>query len=385
MAGLIVHEWIERHGGSENVLDAMAAAHPDARIHALWNNAPERYPDRLVTESWLAGTPLRRSKAAALPFMPATWAATDVSGADFVLVSSHAFAHHVGGRPEPDAAPRFVYVHTPARYLWAPELDVRGSGLAARSLAPALRRIDRRRAQEGALFAANSDYIRRRIETAWDVPATVIHPPVRVEQLQSVPSWADRLIGSDAAAFAALPEAFILGASRFVDYKRLDRAVRAGELAELPVVLAGAGPQRAELEALAASASVPVHIVDRPSDELLFALLQAAALLVFVAVEDFGILPVEAMSLGTPTLVVADGGAAESVRALDGGAVIESLDDGELLRGVHEALSNPLTETQGRAARLFGTPTFTRNLAAWMAGSPTTTELQHLAHDPHTR
>ena len=42
MAGLIVHEWIERHGGSENVVDEMAAAFPDADIHCLWNNAPDR-------------------------------------------------------------------------------------------------------------------------------------------------------------------------------------------------------------------------------------------------------------------------------------------------------------------------------------------------------
>lgn len=366
MAGLIVHEWIERHGGSENVVDEMAAAFPDADIHCLWNNAPDRFAGRTVTESWLARTPLRRSKAAALPFMPATWAATKVSQADFVLISSHAFAHHAGGRQPADGPQRFVYVHTPARYLWAPELDVRGGNLAARALAPALRRIDRKRAQDGATFAANSDYIRQRMERSWGVEATVIHPPVRVAYLQGVATWADRLDGSDAATLAALPEQFILGASRFVDYKRLDVAIRAGELSGVPVVLAGAGPQLAELTALAERASVPVHFVNRPSDELLFALYQAASLLVFAAIEDFGIMPVEAMALGTPALVVAEGGASESVLALDGGAVVDALDDATLRAAVERALLIDMTSAQARADETFGSGAFASRLTSWV-------------------
>lgn len=370
MAGLIVHEWIERHGGSENVVDEMAAAFPDADIHCLWNNAEDRYPGRTVTESWLARTPLRRSKAAALPFMPATWANTKVSHADFVLISSHAFAHHAGGRQPADGPQRFVYVHTPARYLWAPELDVRGGNPVARAIAPVLRQIDRRRAQDGATFAANSDYIRRRMERAWGVEATVIHPPVRVEYLQSVGSWADKLDDADAFLFSTLPTEFVLGASRFVDYKRLDVAIRAGELAGLPVVLAGAGPHHAELSALADKASVPVIFVTRPSDGLLFALYQAASLLVFAAVEDFGIMPVEAMTLGTPVLVVAEGGASESVNALDGGVVLDSLEDDELRSATHRALDIDMAPAQARADVAFGSAAFAQRLTSWV-GSPT--------------
>ncbi|TKJ96928.1 glycosyl transferase [Plantibacter flavus] len=369
MAGLIIHEWIERHGGSENVVDEMAAAFPDADIHCLWNNAPDRYPGRSVTESWLARTPLRKSKAAALPFMPATWAATRVSKADFVLISSHAFAHHAGGRQTPDGPERFVYVHTPARYLWAPELDVRGGNVIARAVAPSLRRIDRKRAQDGATFAANSDYIRLRMERSWGVEAEVIHPPVRVEYLQSVPSWADRLSAEDAYLFSTLPSEYVLGASRFVDYKRLDVAIRAGELAGLPVVLAGAGPQHAELQALADAATVPVIIMTRPSDELLFALYQAASLLVFAAVEDFGIMPVEAMALGTPVLVVAEGGASESVLALNGGVVVTSLDDASLRNGVTKALSVDMAPAQAAAGAEFGLETFRARLISWVTSS----------------
>lgn len=364
MTGLIVHEWIAPHGGSENVLEQMVAAFPDARLHALWNDAPERFPH--ATESWLARTPLRRSKAASLPLLPATWRRTNTADADWVLVSSHLFAHHVGGPVRPEGPPKFVYVHTPARYVWTPEDDARGRHPVARLLAPSLRRLDRRRAAEGARFAANSAFVRERIAQTWQQEADVIHPPVRVERLQSVPTWADTLDAVDAAALAALPVEFVLGASRFVDYKRLDLAVRTGEALGVPVVLAGAGPQRAELAALAEAATVPVTIVDRPSDALLYALLQQARLFVFPPVEDFGIMPVEAMALGTPVLVNARGGARESVEALAGGAVFESADPAELARAADTALLVDAAAAARAAGPLFGEAAFRTRLTAWM-------------------
>ena len=360
MSGLIVHEWIAPHGGSENVVDSMVAAFPDAQLHCLWDDAPGRYPNTTVTESWLARSPLRRSKAAALPLMPATWRATKVDGHDWVLVSSHLFAHHVGG----DIPNKLVYVHTPARYIWTPEDDPRGQNPIARLLAPPLKRLDRKRAGEGAVFAANSAFVRERIRNFWDRDADVIHPPVRVGLLQARESWADALGQADRATLDALPREFILGASRFVPYKRLDLAVRAGEAAGIPVVLAGSGPQRAELAALAAAATVPVTIVDRPSDELLFAIFQRASLFVFPPVEDFGIMPVESMALGTPVLVGPRGGARESVELLGGGAVFE--DESMLKRGVEAALASDHVGARARAEAEFGESAFRGRLLHWM-------------------
>ncbi|MDP3209750.1 MAG: glycosyltransferase [Rhodoglobus sp.] len=365
MTGIIVHEWIAPHGGSENVLEQMVAAFPEARLHCLWNDAPDRFPH--ATESWLAHTPLRRSKAAALPVLPATWRHTRTDDYDWVLVSSHQFAHQVGGPVHPGGPPKFVYVHTPARYIWAPDDDARGNHPVARLLAPSLRRLDRRRAGEGARFAANSAFVRDRIRQAWGQESEVIHPPVRVDLLQSVSRWADTLGPEDAATLGALPLEFVLGASRFVDYKRLDLVVRTGEALGLPVVLAGAGPQRQELAALGAQARVPVTIVDRPSDGLLFALMQAAALFVFPPVEDFGIMPVEAMALGTPVLVGARGGSRESVDALGGGAVFESSDPVELARAADTARRADAAAAARSAGEAFGEPVFRKRLTAWMS------------------
>ena len=110
MAGVIVHEWIEKTGGAEKVLDAMIGCFPDADIRVLWNDAQDRYPGRRVGESWLSRTPLRRSKALALPLMPLTWRNLSASKAyEWMLVSSHLFAHHAKFLGTNRDIPKLVY------------------------------------------------------------------------------------------------------------------------------------------------------------------------------------------------------------------------------------------------------------------------------------
>ncbi len=173
MSGLIAHEWIESSGGAEVVLDAMLAAFPDADVRCLWDDAPHRFPSRNVRESWLARTPLRRHKALAAPFSALAWRGMHADqGYEWVLASSHLFAQHASVRHA--QIPKYVYAHTPARYLWAPELDVRGQQPLVRAVAPGFRALDRRRAQEVTAIAANSRYVRERITRSWERDSVVI-------------------------------------------------------------------------------------------------------------------------------------------------------------------------------------------------------------------
>jgi glycosyltransferase involved in cell wall biosynthesis len=369
MTGLIVHEWISQHGGSENVLDVMARALPHDDLYCLWNDSIDRFPGRKVQESWMSKSPLRRSKAAALPFMPATWRTVDISKYDSILVSSHAFAHHVGSRKFRASVPVHVYVHTPARYIWAAEMDKRGDHPLVRAAAPLFKRLDKRAASEGPKFAANSQFVRRRIEKYWGMSSEVIYPPVRIEKLRSVKDWASSLSHADAAILTALPREFILGASRFVAYKNLDRVIEVGDACQIPVVLAGNGPEEGLLRAKASEATVPVHFVHRPSDELLYALYQRAMLYVFPPVEDFGIMPVEAMALGTPVLVNPVGGAIESVRLLDGGSTLPDGSSSDIQVSTQMALSKDMKHAK-RDAVLLSESAFMSKILSWKAGKP---------------
>ncbi|NMM83560.1 glycosyl transferase [Rhodococcus sp. SRB_17] len=319
MAGVLVHEWIERSGGAEKVLDEFVHCYPDADLYCLWNDAPDRYPAAIVRESILARTPLRGRKALALPAMPFTWRGLENRDYDFALISSHLFAHHAtfaGGSAE---LRKFVYVHTPARYVWNPELDERGNSLPARLASPFLRKVDRKRASEGASFAANSEFVSSRIERAWGVQSKVIYPPVDVVRIAGVADWRSRLTQEESQLLSSLPSSFVLGASRFIPYKRLDWVIKAAEKAGIAAVVAGSGPEEKRLRAMASAASVPVRILHRPSDAMLFALYQQALAYVFPPIEDFGIMPVEAMAAGARLITNSVGGASETVvQGVDG-------------------------------------------------------------------
>lgn len=365
MTGVIVHEWIAAAGGSEKVLQAFADLYPEADIRCLWNDATGRFPGRSVHETWLARTPLRRSKALALPLMPLTWARAPKKDYEWALTSSHLFAHHANISNGNESAKKFSYVHTPARYLWNAELDSRGANPLVRFVAPAFRAIDKKAAKSTHEFAANSNYIRDRIRRTWDRDARVIHPPVDIAKIQSVPDWSSRVRPEELRILENLPQQFVLGASRFVPYKRLDLVIEAGAVSSLPVVIAGSGPGLPGLRELARNKGIHVTFVERPSDELLYALYQRAMVFVFPAVEDFGIMPVEAMACGTPVIVNSRGGAGESVNAPIAGIALDDFSGRRLSDALHQA-AGIRRETVAMNSRNFSLERFRTEISSWV-------------------
>lgn len=363
MSGIVVHEWLARHGGSENVFEVLSQTFPGAERFCLWNDSGGRFEG--VHETVLARTPLRRSKAAALPFMPAVWRHLPNRDADWVLCSSHLFAHHARFGGPARHAPKLVYTHTPARYVWTPELDGRGAGTAARAVSNLLKPIDRKRAAEPTAIAANSAFVAERITRAWEREATVIHPPIDVAAFATA---SVDLTAAERARLATLPPEFLLGVSRFVPYKRLDRVIDAGVAAGLPVVLAGSGPDEDRLRAIAAGLGERVVFVHDPSSALLSELYRKALALVFPAIEDFGIMPVEAMAAGTPVVASAIGGTAESV--VDGvtGALVHEWSRDELKLAVERAVGADAGDCTTRAFE-FDTPVFVDRITQWVAAA----------------
>ncbi len=364
MTGEIVHEWLEPHGGAEKVMEQIAAIFPEAPITCLWDDAPSRFAGREVSETWMARSFLRRHKGLALPLMIPTWRMLGSSDADWILCSSHLFAHHARFSGRARGARKLVYAYTPARYIWNPELDERGSSMAVRLASRPLKAIDRSRAQEADSVVAISDFVRRRIEVAWGREASVIYPPVDVEAFDM--RIESRLTDAEHELLDSLPETFILGASRFIPYKRLDVAVRAGVAAGLPVVLAGNGPSMGELRKYSVESGAHVTFVESPSLQLLRELYSRALVYVFPPIEDFGIMPVEAMATGTPVIASSVGGSSETV--LDGltGVLLDAFEPSALREAVEVAAGLTSADCVAQAAR-FATPIFAEQMRAWVS------------------
>lgn len=362
-AGVIVHEWLESHGGAEQVVEQMALAFPDSSIQALWNDVPQRFAPNRVRESWLAKTPLRRRKSLALGLMPMTWRTLGSAEADWVLCSSHLFAHHARFNGPARLADKFVYAHTPARYIWTPELDSRGNSIIAKAASPGLRKLDRMRAQEATSIAANSAYVKERIAHCWNRDSVVIHPPVNVAAFAQNTEFP--LSAEDKEIISRLPAEYILGASRFVAYKRLEDVISAGNAANIPVVLAGSGPHIDRLKLEASRSSIPVMFIDRPSHGLLRELFRKTIAYVFPPVEDFGIMPVEAMAAGTPVIANRIGGASETV--IDGltGFLVEDFSGTDIKAAIETAQGLKRQDCADHAWQ-FDESEFRRKIVSWI-------------------
>lgn len=361
---LLAHEWIATAGGSENVFEQIRRAIPDHRAVCLWNDDPRRFPG--VEQSWLASSPLRGRKAHSLPFMSSAWNQVSLADVNRVLVSSHAFGHHLASRAAEHGIPSFAYVHSPARYVWVPGLDARGNGLAGRAGRGYFRWLDRRKSSPDVAYAANSQFVSDRIEAAWQRTSTVVYPPVDIAAINDHAKQR-ALTSQDAQIAAQLPSEFILGASRFIEYKRLESAIDVGSLLDMPVVLAGAGPHESRVREYAAGADTPVVFLGRVSDSLLRELYQRASLFVFMAVEDFGIMPVEAIASGTPVLVNRSGGTTETVALTSGGAVADPDDLRDMATAAQSAMSVDICKAT-RLASTFSSSRFRDEITAWTAG-----------------
>jgi glycosyltransferase involved in cell wall biosynthesis len=98
---------------------------------------------------------------------------------------------------------------------------------------------------------------------------------------------------------------------QLVRYKRADLAVQAFNELGLPLTVIGEGEQWRALQAMARP---NVRLLGRQPFEVIRRHLQTCRALVFPGVEDFGIVPVEAMAAGAPVIAYARGGARETVR-----------------------------------------------------------------------
>lgn len=299
----IVHERLTEIAGSEHVVEQLAREWPSAQVYASIVR-PEGVPAGLTrppVPTWL-NRPYHAlgagSYAPLMPLMPRAFRHLDIKDADVVIASHHAFAAQSVFATD---LPVIAYVHSPARWAWDPSLRAgEGGGPVGAAVLTALAAIARRGEKSSAprlsAVVANSSAVAERIRAWWGRDAHVVHPPVDTDGFTpdtSVPR-----------------EDFFLLAGRLVPYKRPDLAVQAARRADLPLVVAGDGRSMAQCRTLAGPRTT---FLGRVSHAELLDLHRRARAVLMPGVEDFGIVPVEAMSTGTPVIALGEGGALDTV------------------------------------------------------------------------
>lgn len=304
----LVHDWLTGMRGGERCLEAFLCIYPDADIFTLVHipgTTSELIDRRVVATSFLSKVPgIRKLYKMFLPLYPLAAASFNLSGYDLVISLSHAAAKNVR---VPPGVPHVCYCFTPMRYIWDQAASyLKGvKYLCALPLIQLLRVWDARGAQRVTHFVAISTFISARIRKFYGRSSTVIAPPVRLADEESM-----RLTPEEAELFARHPSSFFLCAGALVPYKKIDIAVQAFNDLREPLWIVGGGP---ELEKIQRMAGPHVKVFGRVSEAFLWECYKRCRALVFPGIEDFGIVPVECLSCGKPVIGVDAGGLRESV------------------------------------------------------------------------
>ena len=300
----LVHDWLTGMRGGERCLEVLCELFPDAPLFTLLHVPGSVTPPierRRIVTSFVQRLPRASEQYRYyLPTFPLAIRRFDLSGYDLVVSMSHCVAKGVRVAPR---ALHLCYCFSPMRYVWdlASDYFGPGHGLAARTLGPplaaALRRWDRETAGVHR-FVAISRHIADRIRRAYDRPADVIYPPVDVQRFE----------------IADAGEDYYLVVGALVPYKRIDLAIGAANRLGRRLVVVGTGPEESRLRT---QAGPTVSFLGWRPDAEIARLYARCRALVFPAVEDFGITPLEAAAAGRPTIALARGGALETMVGLD--------------------------------------------------------------------
>jgi glycosyltransferase involved in cell wall biosynthesis len=309
MKTAIIHEWFVTYGGSEKVVEQIINLYPEADIYTVVDFLPMKDRNFLkgknIHTSFIQNLPFaHRYFRQYLPLMPLAIEQFDLSDYDLVISSNHCVAKGVLTGPN---QLHISYIHTPMRYAWEMQHEYLkqfrlDSGLLAwpgRWLLHGLRLWDYRTVNGVDCFIANSNFVANRIKKIYKREAKVIYPPVNIAEFQ----------------YQEKKEEYYLTASRLVPYKKTDLIVEAfNNMPGKKLIVIGDGP---ELKNIKKMAKANVEILGYQPDYKLMKYMQSAKAFVFAALDDFGIIPLEAQACGTPVIAYGQGGSLETVRGLD--------------------------------------------------------------------
>lgn len=300
---VIVHDWFVG-GGAEKVVEAIHELYPEAPIYTSYIS-PEwrkKLDGAEIRTGYLQNYPKLRKF---LPILRQWWFShLDLSEFDIIISSSGAEAK--GVKKSRNDQVHINYCHAPTHYYWSryeTYLKEPGFGkfnwlarLGLKLLVIPMRKWDYKATQGPDVLVANSTHIKNEIKKYYDRDSVVVHPPVDIDRF--IPkSLHDR-------------SGYVI-TGRQVPYKRVDLAIRACNELERELTVIGNGPEHKKLMNIAGKT---IKFLSKVSDNELPNYFQKSSAFIFPGLDDFGIVPVEAMASGCPVIAYRAGGATDTVK-----------------------------------------------------------------------
>ena len=258
-------------------------------------------PWEKVHTSFIQKMPLGTKKHRAyLPLFPFAIEQFDLRGYDVVISSSHCVAKGILTKAD---QLHICYCHSPIRYCWdmyneyleESHLDKGFKSWLVRLMLHPIRQFDAIAGSRVDYYISNSEYVGQRIRKTYRRKATTIHPNIDISNFE---------LCND-------KQEYYLASSRLVAYKKIDTIIEAfNKMPDKKLVVIGGGPN---LEAYRKLAKENVTVMGYQPFDVLKEKMQHAKAFVFAADEDFGMIPIEAQSCGTPVIAYGHGGSLETV------------------------------------------------------------------------
>lgn len=302
---IILHDWLDVKAGAENVLEQILKIFPNADIFTIVDFMPADQRSFLknhkIFHSIVQYFPFAKNHFRKyFPLFPIILFFYNFSKYDLIISCSHSYVKNIR---KSNNQMHICNCYTPVRYCYDQKSeyinDYANNFFLKTFLYLSLffiRLWDQYMNRNVDFFISISNHISNRIKSVYSRQSYLIYPSIDIKKyfVKNIKK-----------------KNFYVAASRFVPYKRLDLVIKAfNRMPDKKLIIIGSGEKYNEYKKLA---NQNIIFKGRVSESVKIKIFSEAKALIYPAYEDFGIVPVEAQSCGTPVIGFNKGGLKDTV------------------------------------------------------------------------
>lgn len=302
----ITHDSLTQFGGAERVLFYLIKMFPQADVYtSLANKKLKTQVEHKITGKFYCSKLSNVKLAIKYPslfkpyFFHYYWESLNLDKYDLVISSSHSFcAHWINTKQK-----HISYIHTTPRFLHdeVNQMLCLKSPLFRIITKPYfnyLRKKNLTKLKKIDYLLTNSFNVKKRIKKYYDLDAEVVYPPV---DNNHAPPIKKNVQKSNNYLFY----------SRLVEQKGIDLVIKAFNQNKKPLLVVGTGPKAKKWQAMSNN---NIKFLGFVPDGKMAEIFQQSQALIYASIdEDFGMVPVEAMSHSLPVIAYKSGGSKETI------------------------------------------------------------------------
>ena len=303
----ILHDWLDKKAGAENVLEQILKIYPNSDLFVIVDHMQNLHRSflakRKVNVSFIQFLPFSKKHFRKYFFLfPLAVRLFNLKEYDLIISSSHSYVKNIYRDKKKQI--HICYCYTPIRYCY----DMKDEYLNDYSSNIIIKKIlnfflilirwwDKKSNSNVDKFVAISKHIQQRIIDNYSRASELIYPSISYRKI---------------SCYSTAKKDYYIAISRFVPYKKIDLVIHAfNKMQDKKLIIMGNGEKFNEYKSLATSKNILFKgWVDNNEK---FKIMSEAKALIYPAFEDFGIVPVEAQACGIPVIAYGSGGIKDTV------------------------------------------------------------------------